>query len=430
MAERHVPNRRRIMREFTIKELGAVDRPAQGPALAVLMKRSEAMDDAAPPLAVAIVKRYLDPADGAYTFAEVLAENLKNEKYYEANKEISPAISALDCALRSIAGDSDLGASDKQRRMEASVGAFLQTTQQYWPGVESALQDTVNKFQTGNGDKPMTDADKKQIVDLQKNVEDLTKKLEAATAKEPTKKAADLAGELDAAKAQIDELTKKAASEKSEKEEAVAKAGMSDAEKAHMGKLSGADKMKFMQAAPADRAKMMAKAAEGDEVVKVGDREIRKSVVGEDQFAVIKSQQEEISKQNERIAKAEETRDNAELAKRADEEPYKHFSVDKAATGAKAATKVDVMRAIAKMDGGARAVLEKWLDIGAKAVASAFDKIGHSHEQTMKSAGDFDKRVVEVMSRDKVSRLVAMEKAQREFPDEFRALQDSGARVN
>lgn len=33
--------RRRIMRDFVIRELGAVDRPAQAPAVAVLMKRAD-----------------------------------------------------------------------------------------------------------------------------------------------------------------------------------------------------------------------------------------------------------------------------------------------------------------------------------------------------------------------------------------------------
>ena len=41
MVERVQSKRRRIMRNFVIKELSAVDRPAQGHALAVLMKRAD-----------------------------------------------------------------------------------------------------------------------------------------------------------------------------------------------------------------------------------------------------------------------------------------------------------------------------------------------------------------------------------------------------
>lgn len=41
MAERSTPNRRRIMREFMIQELSAVDSPAQQHAVSVLLKRDD-----------------------------------------------------------------------------------------------------------------------------------------------------------------------------------------------------------------------------------------------------------------------------------------------------------------------------------------------------------------------------------------------------
>ena len=51
-------------------------------------------------------------------------------------------------------------------------------------------------------------------------------------------------------------------------------------------------------------------------------------------------------------------------------------------------------------------------------------------EAAAKSAGDFDKRVNEVIARDKCTKLKALEKAQQEYPDEFKAYQDSGAQAN
>lgn len=436
MSARNKINRRRIMREFTIKELGAVDRPAQSHALAVLMKRADADEDAdksygdAPqPLAASSEIQAID-------FDDVLAEQEAHEAASEVGEELREKWCALQRSFATIAGDESISAADKITAMQASLQQYIDSLSEQ----SQTIADEMTKFLTAapaladllhsKGEVPMTDAEKKQIADLQKTVEELNKKLEAATTKDTAKKAADLTAELDAAKAQIDELSKKIEADKVEKSEAIAKASMSDAEKAHMASLSGDKKAQFMQASPADRAKMMAKAAEGDEVVKVGGREIRKSVVGEDQFAVIKFQQEEIAKQADAITKANEARENAELAKRADEDPYKSFSVEKAVGGAKATSKIDVIRAIAKMDEGPRAVLEKWLTIGAKAVASAFNTIGHAHEQLHKSAADFEKRVTEVQSRDKSTRLAALEKAQREFPEEFKAYQASGVRAN
>jgi cation transport regulator ChaB len=370
----------------------------------------------------------------AVDFDTVLAEDEAREAAQEVGQELREKWCALQRAFATIIADESVSAPDKITAMQASLQQYIDSLAEQSQTIADEMTKSLNAVpaiaellkQTGNdeGDDAMTDAEKKQLAELTKQVTDLTAKLEAATAKEPAKKAADLQGELDAAKAQVAELTKKIEDGDAEKAEAVAKAGMSDAEKAHMATLTGKAKMDFMQASSADRAKMMSKAAETDEVIKVGDREIRKSVVGDDQFAVIKSQQDEIAKQADRIAKAEEARETAELTKRAGEGPISKYAVE-------VPDKVEVLRAIDKMSEKPRETLLKMLEVGAKAVDAAFVKIGHNHEQAQKSADDFNKRVDEVAARDKISKAAAMSKARVEFKDEYEAYQAaSGAQAN
>lgn len=329
MTERKPLIRRRIMREFAIKELSAVDRPAQGHALAVLMKRAD--DDSL---------------------------------------------------------DKDFSADQ--------VGSGL-----------------LNNA----GDEPMNDVEKKQLEDLQKSVAKLTEGHDALKAEN-----AKLTEGQKALKAENTVLSDKLA-------KAEAKAAMSDDEKEYEDKLEDEEKKASFRAMSVDeRKRVMQKAADSNPVIYKSERtgeEFRKN----DDPRIVKYAKQ--ADEDAAVAKAERVkREDAELAKRAEEAPYSGFTVDKSQDSGKEVSKLDVIRAISKMDDGPRAVLEKWLTIGAKAVSAAFNTIGHAHELTRKSAADFEKRVNEVQARDKISRLAALEKAQREFPEEFKAYQDSGARAN
>lgn len=522
MVERVRSTRRRIMRDFVIKELSAVDRPAQGHALAVLMKRADDENEfdkanlnhdeqgrfssgsgggvgsggndrdlPAPrseqarqerdlamtrgysssfhgsgpkavrdynnewekqqaliggPGATGYLTRGLNKNYGNYPqaeavravgsnieamdFEEVLAGDQSREAAHRVKDCVWSSWNALQRSFDSIAADDDISPADKVSAMQESLGQFLDAVR----AESKTIADTIEKSfsavpalaellpPTGSeGDIPMTDAEKRQLAELQKSVADLTSKLEAATAKEPAKKAADLQEKLDKAEVVAGDAADEIKKLRSDLAEVTAKAGMSDSEKEHMAGLSGADKMKFMQASPEDRKKMMSKAADADPVIyKAADgTEFRKSD-GDKVVALAKRADE-----SEKLAKAEtEKREIAELSKRADDE-LKFFSEDVA----KRDDKIEALRGIEKMPEAPRAALLKMLQVGGKAVSAAFDKIGHSHGAAARTAGDFNKRVDEVMARDKIGKLAAMEKAQREYPDEFAALQASGAQL-
>jgi len=375
MTARRKPKNRRIMREFMIKELSAVDRPAQGGALAVLMKRDDE-DDKDDDYKTAKTRRRVK--DSLSEFLEAVED--EDDELAEAAKKSISAVPALADLLHS------------------------------------------------KGDTEMSDAEKKQIDDLQKKVDELNKALEAATAEEPAKKNAALQGEVETLKAQMKELTSKAEAADKAKADAEALAKLSDDEKAHLDSLEKADREGFLAMSAEERTKLMRKSDDDNPVVyksEASGEEYRKN----DDPRLVKLAKQ--ADENDRLAKAErEKREAAEFAKRAEEAPYDGFAIEKAKDGEDEVTKADVVRAISKMDDGPRKVLEKWLGVGSKAISAAFGSIGHSHEQAQKSANDFEKRINEIMKRDEIDRLKAMSKAQAEYPEEFKAFQDSGVAAN
>lgn len=418
MVERKQPVRR-IMRALKIDEISAVDNPAQSLATMAIMKRaSEASDQAASELA-----KSLEAVD----FDTVLAAREAAETAEEVVESLREKWSALQSAFISIAMDESTGAPQKIPLLQESLRQFIDSLSEQ----SSEIADSLNKALAAvpalaellppgsEGDLSMTDAEKRQLAELQKTIEDLTKKLEAATSKEAAKKAAQLTEELTKAQDELAEVTKKLEAIEAEKAEAVAKASMTDAEKAFCADMPPAEKAKFMTMSPADRAKAMKKSADSDPVVYKSEstgEEFRKS----DDPRLVKMAKQ--ADEDRALAKAErEARENAEFAKRADDE-LGVFSEEVAKRG----EKIEVIRAISKMDEGPRTAITKMLAVGGKAITAAFDTIGHRGEEVAKAAGAFEKRVSEVQARDKCTKVAALERAREEFPEEFKAYQNLG----
>ena len=427
------PRKRRIMREFTIEELSAVDKSAQAHARMTIMKRETDVDQ----LPELIAKRYLDPQDGAISFVEAVEHELADERYYAACREVQPALYALEVSLKATAVDADMDSNSKQTMMRNSVEDFLSVIRTRWPEVEEALAKNFVGDDSGDGtaikqgDTTMTADEKKQIDDLEKSVADLTKQLAAATkGSEDATAAAKLQEELDAVTAKVAEAAAELEKAKTEAAEAATKAAedldkasMSAAEKEHMASLDKEGKGKFLAMSADERKKALKKSLDGDETLEVAGREIRKSVVGEDQFEIFKSQQVQIDKQSQELVKSEERRSKAELTKRAETE-LENLPGDLDA-------KIKVFKALVEMDEDARKPLEDMLEAGNKAVSAAFKQIGHGGgDGDVPAATEFNKRVAEVKKREDCSATEAMQKAREEYPDEFEAYQNSSNPAN
>lgn len=418
---------RKIMESFKLNEISFVDRPAQEGARMTIMKR------AAETLSGALAKRYIDPADGAVSFGAVLQECLSSEMYNELSKEYSPAISALDTSLRSIAGDAALGTYEKQAMMRDSIENFMANVRTKYPAFEPALTKVLLPGESGDGDIAKGDETmdakelEKKVAELEKTIKDLTGQLEAATTSKDAKVAAGLQKDLDAAKASVVELTAKVTAEETARKaaegvaaDAEKRSKMSDDEKSYMDRLKD-DKSKksFLDMAPEARKAEIAKAASGDETITVNGTEVRKSVVGETQFAIIKSQQDQIDKQAKNLAEEKDRRETAEYTKRAEDELSELPGENVA--------KAKVLKAIDSMEKDAKEALQTMLKAGAAAMKAAFTRLGHGGGPVDKSvteaAQSFEKHINEIATRDKVGKDVAMQTARKEYPKEFEAYQ-------
>jgi hypothetical protein len=149
---------------------------------------------------------------------------------------------------------------------------------------------------------------------------------------------------------------------------AKAKATLSDKEKQLMDGKTDEEVCKFADLTAEQRAAEVAKAAAGDETVEIEGRTISKRAVGDDMFAVMKSQAKRIDDAAAAIVKANDERETAVFAKRAsDEFPHLAGTVDERAA---------VLKAISKMDETTKASAEAILKAAEGAAKFAFSRRG------------------------------------------------------
>lgn len=273
-----------------------------------------------------------------------------------------------------------------------------------------------------------------QVTDMEAQVADLTKKLETLT------KVDDKAAEVVKLTTQIDEMTKaledatvaiEQLSLQKAEFEAIAK--LSSDEKDHCAGMSADDKASFVAMSQADRAKAMKKSADADEVVVLEGQTIKKSLVGEAPFAVMKAQSERIKKNEADLAIEKAARETVVFEKRAGDE-FAHVAGTVQERGA-------MISAIEKMEEPLKKSFLAVLTASEKLAKMAFDRVGHGggtdptkdNTDINKAARDFDAKVNEIKKRDSCTKTQALAKARTEHPDLFKIYQgveEGGAAKN
>lgn len=298
------------------------------------------------------VAKYICETDGAHTFAEVLREN-------KFSQEVWPCVDALSQSIRSIVGDQSLTGGEREAKIRASTEQFLSAVEAISPEVSKQLSELCRKRE---GPMPKT------VEELQAELDKANGNLTAATERADTEKAR-------ADKAEADLTAERTAHETTK------------------GQLVAAT----------------------EETIKVGEVEIKKSVVGPEQFAMAKALADE--------------RDLANLEKRAATE-YPHV-VGTTAEKAQVLKMVDSRAA----DDPVRKSFEAIISSAEKMAAQGFESLGAGGgaSPTQKAAqGTFDQKVNEIAKRDGIARHAAMSKARSEFPAEYEAAygeQDDSARA-
>lgn len=206
--------------------------------------------------------------------------------------------------------------------------------------------------------------------------------------------------------AQVAELKKKL-----DDAEVIAK--MNDDEKEYLANLDKEAAEAFRGASAADRAKMMKKSADSDEVFKSADgHEIRKSAVGDGVFAILKSQDEALRSTREEMVKAADRALTVEFTKKAEDE-FANLPGEIVA-------KVAVLKGMNSMDEAARETLNAMLKAGNDALAKGFQTFGHSggKPSDITKAAKLDAAIKKIMDNDpSVSRAIAMTKAMAANPE-------------
>ena len=330
-----------------LNELSAVDRPAQpGATMAILKRAPDEMADK--------VVKYCDTEQGARTFATLLTEAENRRRYWEAYEAIYPLMDALSDSVRSIIADQSLSNETRQAMIRQSAEDFLNAVREKAPEVETELaklMDSGSPIPVEKGpDMKTIEQLEAEIVELNKSVTGLNAQIVTLTADLTTQKAA-----LVAEKA------------------------------AHVA-----------------TQKSLTEAT--DEVIKVGDTEVRKSVAGDAQFAVAKALLDE--------------RDTARIEKRVSTE----FNLVPGTDTEKAL----VIKHLSTAGEEVVKTFESIMTAAQKAVSGMFQTQGHRHEEVRKASQDFEATVSEIQKRDGVTRLVALEKATAENPEAFAAYQEAG----
>lgn len=223
-------------------------------------------------------------------------------------------------------------------------------------------------------------------------------------------------------KSEIDTLKVEVEKMKADLAEALAKGKMSDDEKACMDGMDDNKKKKFLSMSADERRAEIVKFRSGDETITVAGSVVRKSIVGEATFNVLKAQEERLIANEKAIAKANDEAETARIEKRVAEE-FSHVA-------GTPAQKVLILKAFALpgIAKDARDALDAILKSAEQMAIKAFDKIGHLNGQVEIKKGQqpFLEKVSAIQKRDSCSRLQALSKAQSEHPDEFQAYQEAG----
>ena len=233
---------KKIITDFSLLEISAVDNPAQKGARATIMKRDDSIAES--------ILKYVEPEDGAQSFSDVLEDTERRQEYWEAVEAVWPALDAMSDSVRSIVADDKMTIDAKRTMLVASVDDFLSAVVEKIPDAEQMLRKYL--FDPHDAAKPDKEDEDDDMADIGKL-------------------------EIKVNKSEIDEYVNsiKEQTDRADKAEAAL-----DAFKA-------------------------AEIEKNDETVSVNGQAIKKSAVGDVAFKALKTQSDEITKVKEDAAVAE-----------------------------------------------------------------------------------------------------------------------------
>lgn len=361
-----------IIDELDLEEISGVDSPAQPTAKATIIKR----DNGRSKLTQAISKSFLARDTKEKDFKSQLAIQEQDKKLWEARDKLYPMFDALTTTISNIVSDPNLSHEEKVIRVKQNSDDFSVNVIAEIPDVVSEL---TKLFEQAGISSPNTT----QETNMSEKDENLVKALEEQ--KNALEKAANLQKQLDfITSLTAEQLEVYKALDKKEREE--------------LDDLSDEDKKK-----------KLTQKSNSDEVVKFEGKEIRKSAVGEEAFALYKRMDD----MRLEVQKAKDAEEMVRLEKRASEE-FKHL----AGTPAEIAS---VLKAIETLDNSTKETIQTIMKTAEEAAANAYVQKGAkiaADEVELKKKAQAAK-IAEIQETHKVSKSRAMELAASEDPKLF-----------
>lgn len=314
----------RILKDFELTEISGVDRPAQPTATMSIIKRRE--DDPADVTAT-LIKAYCNKShENAKTFAETLLADRVNDSLW-------PMTNALSSTIRSILEDGEL--SEKATAVGQAIDDFGAKMRSIVDDSESPLTKFAMNLIAGKiGD---TTGEGKTMP----NEKELQKKLDDANT----------------ALADMTLISK-----------------LNDNEKTFMEGMDDNARKAFTALTSEERKGKMDLAKRDDETLVVDGATISKNVVGDGMFAVIKSQQAQITLQADKVEKAQQAAVTATMTKRAGAELGHLAGTDEA--------KGEVLKLLAGAPEEVRKTAEAIFKSADEMAGKAFGKQGHGDGQS------------------------------------------------
>lgn len=285
-----------------------------------------------------------------------------------------------------------------------------------------------------------------QVAGLEATIADFTKKL-AAMKKNGEGDgdeggdfidASAMATELDAIAKALEESSAALETLTAERDAAVAyieKAeALSPKHRAYFDTLAKKDRPAFLDMEDEEKEEEVEKMTKAEESVVIEGQTIKKSVVGDAPFAVMKAQAERIAKTEADLAKQRQEAAMAKLEKQAEDE-FKHVP-------GTVQERAQMLEVIGKQDEGLKKAFLAVFTQSEKLAKAGFGKVGvgdggsddlskrrgsgGGDSKISKAQRDFDAKVNEIRKRDKCSQTDAFSKARKEEPDLFKAYQEDG----
>lgn len=302
----------RILHNLKLNEVSLVTNPANPDAHVHLVK-------------------FADDDVNKSAFNEILNEMEIEEKIRDVIRPMWGLSDVLMSAFYRIMQDDSLSMDQKKKELKASINEFASKFKQ------SLDEIKIDKSTASSGSvtKEESEMDEKKLQELiAKAVEAANGKLDVAAITAIVKDAVSAA--LTDKDAQIRKLQ--------------AEASLTAEQKAYYDKLSDVEKEAFLKLDAKKRDAEVKKASDSDETVEIEGRIVRKSVVGDDLFYIMKSQSDRLQTQEEMVRKEREARELAEFEKIAKDEYSNLPGTD--------AEKAKVLKFMSICDPGVKTTLE------------------------------------------------------------------------